>query len=419
MPRSRWLPRRVPRERRSSPRAASPLQPSSPKRPMRARTPSSSAPRCSRRPIRRRPCGGWSRRRRAARRRAIPPHPIRAAVKVCGTRDEAGVRAAVAADADFAGFVLASDSPRCVTPERAGALARDLAGVRPVLVLRSPTKAEVARVRKHERRRRHPARRLRAASRLGCRPRPAPVAPDRRAPPTWASARGALHGGGLVRGRRDASPPRGSGCRRGRRKRRRSTRGHLAAPQPDPACGPGRGPRTGIGGEGCARRSSRARRRGLGTRTRRPSRPASPRGLRPCRASRTHRRRPRRSSRSLRGVRRPVRPRDAHPTARRAGRRVGRGSSRPGLHQGAGAAPARLHRPADAAVRGRDCRARRRGARRAFASSSSARTWRTPAPTRSTTPSGRGCSRSGSARPGSWPRPAPASTGWRPLPCAR
>ncbi len=78
----------------------------------------------------------------------FPPHPVRPAVKVCGTRDEAGVRAAVAADADFAGFVLASDSPRCVTPERAGTLARDLARVRPVLVLRSPTKSDLARVRK-------------------------------------------------------------------------------------------------------------------------------------------------------------------------------------------------------------------------------------------------------------------------------
>ncbi len=78
----------------------------------------------------------------------IPPHPIRAAVKVCGTRDEAGIRAAVAADADFAGFVMAAESPRRVTPERAGILARGLERVRPVLVLRSPTQAELTRARR-------------------------------------------------------------------------------------------------------------------------------------------------------------------------------------------------------------------------------------------------------------------------------
>ena len=53
---------------------------------------------------------------------------------------------------------------------------------------------------------------------------------------------------------------------------------------------------------------------------------------------------------------------------------------------------------------------RRPPSRPASASTSSARTSPTPAPTRSTTPSVRRCLRTGSARPGSSPRPAPAST---------
>ena len=44
---------------------------------------------------------------------------------------------------------------------------------------------------------------------------------------------------------------------------------------------------------------------------------------------------------------------------------------------------------------------------------SSARIWRTPARTRSTTRSARRCWRGGWARSASWPRPAPASTAWR------
>jgi tryptophan synthase beta chain len=78
----------------------------------------------------------------------IAPHPARAAVKVCGTRTDAAVRAAVAADADFAGFLIVPDSPRRVTPEDAGALARGLERVRPVLVFRSPSAEEVADARR-------------------------------------------------------------------------------------------------------------------------------------------------------------------------------------------------------------------------------------------------------------------------------
>ena len=73
----------------------------------------------------------------------LPAHPIRPLVKACGLRDPTGVRAAVQADADLAGFVLAADSPRRVTPERAGALAARLETVRPVLVHREPSADEV------------------------------------------------------------------------------------------------------------------------------------------------------------------------------------------------------------------------------------------------------------------------------------
>ena len=74
----------------------------------------------------------------------IPAAPVRAAVKVCGTRSEAGVLAAVAAGADLVGFVVAADARRAIAPERAGELARGLnGGPRPVLVFRRPTRSEV------------------------------------------------------------------------------------------------------------------------------------------------------------------------------------------------------------------------------------------------------------------------------------
>ncbi len=57
-------------------------------------------------------------------------------VKICGLRDEEGVDAAVAAGADWVGFVLEPTSPRYVPFERAGALAAgaEAAGVAPWIV---------------------------------------------------------------------------------------------------------------------------------------------------------------------------------------------------------------------------------------------------------------------------------------------
>jgi tryptophan synthase beta chain len=75
---------------------------------------------------------------------AIPAHPRRALVKTCGLRDEAGVRAAVAADADLAGFVVAANSRRRVEPAEAVRLAAGLGTIPPVLVFRAPEASEVA-----------------------------------------------------------------------------------------------------------------------------------------------------------------------------------------------------------------------------------------------------------------------------------
>ena len=72
----------------------------------------------------------------------VPPMPARAGLKVCGIRSEAAVRAARDADADLAGFIIAPGSPRAISAERAGELARGLGGrVRPVLVTREPDEA--------------------------------------------------------------------------------------------------------------------------------------------------------------------------------------------------------------------------------------------------------------------------------------
>ena len=75
----------------------------------------------------------------------VAPRPPRTLVKVCGTRDAAGVRAAIAADADFVGFILDPRSRRAVTLERAAELIRALPGSRgprPVLVFREPSAAD-------------------------------------------------------------------------------------------------------------------------------------------------------------------------------------------------------------------------------------------------------------------------------------
>jgi tryptophan synthase beta chain len=74
----------------------------------------------------------------------VPPPPVRPLVKTCGLRDEAGVAAAVRADADLAGFVVTAGSPRRVDASAAGALAGGLGTTGPVLVFRDPTAREVA-----------------------------------------------------------------------------------------------------------------------------------------------------------------------------------------------------------------------------------------------------------------------------------
>ncbi len=83
----------------------------------------------------------------AAPRRAAPValgHPRRPAVKACGMRSSAGVRAAIGADADFVGFVLDPRSPRAVTAQDAASLASGLTRTAPVLVFRAPSREEVA-----------------------------------------------------------------------------------------------------------------------------------------------------------------------------------------------------------------------------------------------------------------------------------
>ncbi len=66
--------------------------------------------------------------------RALPPEH-RTRIKICGLTREADVEAAVNAGADAIGFVLYAKSPRAVSPERAGELARLLPPfVTPVLL---------------------------------------------------------------------------------------------------------------------------------------------------------------------------------------------------------------------------------------------------------------------------------------------
>lgn len=64
-------------------------------------------------------------------------------IKICGLTSEEAVDAAVAAGATHLGFVL-SESPRRLTPERAGALAERVPdGVTTVAVFRHPSKSEL------------------------------------------------------------------------------------------------------------------------------------------------------------------------------------------------------------------------------------------------------------------------------------
>jgi len=76
------------------------------------------------------------------------PQPLaalpRTRIKMCGFTREADVDAAVAAGADALGFVLYAKSPRAVTAERAGELARRLPPfVTPVLLFVNPSANEV------------------------------------------------------------------------------------------------------------------------------------------------------------------------------------------------------------------------------------------------------------------------------------
>jgi phosphoribosylanthranilate isomerase len=69
----------------------------------------------------------------------------RTRIKICGLTREADVDAAAHAGADAIGFVLYPDSPRFVSPERAGVLARRLpCFVTPVLLLVNASPAFVA-----------------------------------------------------------------------------------------------------------------------------------------------------------------------------------------------------------------------------------------------------------------------------------
>ena len=69
----------------------------------------------------------------------------RTRIKICGLTREADVRHAVQAGADAIGFVLYPPSPRAITPERAGELARLLPPfVTPVLLFVNASAAEIA-----------------------------------------------------------------------------------------------------------------------------------------------------------------------------------------------------------------------------------------------------------------------------------
>ena len=71
--------------------------------------------------------------------------PHRTRIKICGLTREADVDAAVSAGADAVGFVLYPKSPRAISAERAGELARRLPPfVQPVLLFVNAGPAEIA-----------------------------------------------------------------------------------------------------------------------------------------------------------------------------------------------------------------------------------------------------------------------------------
>lgn len=70
----------------------------------------------------------------------------RTRVKICGLNDAAAVDAAVAAGADYLGFIIFPKSPRHVSPQTAGALAERKGGAKSVAVLVDPDDALLADV---------------------------------------------------------------------------------------------------------------------------------------------------------------------------------------------------------------------------------------------------------------------------------
>jgi phosphoribosylanthranilate isomerase len=80
----------------------------------------------------------------AARRAAPGPAAARGGtiVKVCGLTRLDDALAALAAGADWLGFVVAGESPRRIAPERAAEFARALPGATTVAVMVAPTPAE-------------------------------------------------------------------------------------------------------------------------------------------------------------------------------------------------------------------------------------------------------------------------------------
>jgi phosphoribosylanthranilate isomerase len=68
-------------------------------------------------------------------------------VKICGIKSEEALAAAIAAGADFAGFVFYGKSPRYVDPDTAGRLAEAAQGrIRTVALLVDPSDAELDRI---------------------------------------------------------------------------------------------------------------------------------------------------------------------------------------------------------------------------------------------------------------------------------
>ncbi|HEY3215600.1 MAG TPA: phosphoribosylanthranilate isomerase [Candidatus Eisenbacteria bacterium] len=71
-----------------------------------------------------------------------PAGPVRTVVKVCGLTRLEDARVAREAGADWLGFVLKGDTPRCIEPEQAARIAGELPGATAVAVLVSPAPEE-------------------------------------------------------------------------------------------------------------------------------------------------------------------------------------------------------------------------------------------------------------------------------------